>query len=79
MFEEQHSQRRQSHDQGVGMPMGGNRLGRQAAEISHPTAAVGRGIAVQQLFPIASVRDANSILLARHRCEIADDGNTLRR
>ena len=45
-----------------------------ATEIAQSAAAIDRGIAIQQFLPVATLRDADVVVLARHWSKIADDG-----
>src|SRR5690349_10085747 len=47
----------------------------RAAEVAEPAAAVERGVAIQQLAPAAAAGNAEPVVVARYRREIADHGD----
>ena len=59
----------------AGKPCDGSCFGDDAAEIAHVRAAVGRRVGVENLAPAAGDGQADAIVEARHRREIADDGD----
>src|SRR5688572_15888178 len=70
-LEDDYAQRRQGQQQRVEPAVRGQRIRLYPTEIAHAAAAVDRGVAVEELAPVTAARNADGVVLARNRREVA--------
>src|SRR5439155_24512877 len=69
-FEKDRCKRRQGQRQGVAVLLVRHRHRVRAAIVAQSAAAVNRGVAVEDLAPVAAARQADAVVQARHRGEV---------
>src|SRR6266516_3854203 len=72
-LEEQGAIRGQHNRDGMISSMIAMRLSGYSSEVALSTSSIFGCVAVEDLFPVSTRRDANSVILSRHRCKIADN------
>src|SRR6185503_14171262 len=76
-LQENRAQRRQREGERVHAAEAGDGGGFDAAHVALAAAAVFDGVGVHEFAPEAAAWGADAIVLARHRREVADDGDLL--
>src|SRR5438552_18417661 len=74
-FEEHGTERRDNQIQRVLFPVPGDVLGIVAAQVAEVRPAILLRIAIENFSPVAAARDADAIVVPRHRSEIKDGGD----
>ena len=72
-IQKEDTQGRQGQLQGVHTSMTGLGNGGHSAHIALTTAAIGSRITVEDFLPVATTGHTNPIVIAGHRCAVADD------
>src|SRR3954465_2066202 len=72
-LEENRSKRGQGQRDGLALAVPGLRVGLDPAEVADAAAAIGLGVAVQDLLPAAGLRHADAIIQAGQGGEVEDD------
>ncbi len=71
--EEESAERRQSDRDGMISSVIAMRFRGYASKVALPTSSIFGCVAVEDLFPVSTSWDAESVILSCHRCEVADN------